>query len=134
MKALKWIVVGAAIASFALLTIVLSQLMVVHAPPKIEYFDLLMVVLTVLSIMITVLGLGLAVLGVIGWATFESKLRDHSFSYFASELGKDGKLRREFEALIVETSLRGVESVDAPQSQPERNSPKSAESDGEYVD
>lgn len=53
MKALKWIAVGVAIAILAVLTIVLSQLMVVHAPPTIEYFDLLMVVLTVLSIMIT---------------------------------------------------------------------------------
>jgi hypothetical protein len=131
MKVFKWIAAGFAIAVLLLLTVVLGQLMVAHAPPKIEYFDLLMVVLTMLSIMITVLGLGLAVLGVIGWATFEAKLRDHSFSYFATELGKEGKLRRELEALIVETSLKGVESVDessAPASTPP------AEGDGEYVD
>lgn len=132
MKILKWAAALLGVAILLLFGIVLSQLMVAHAPPKIAYFDLLMVILTVLSVMITGLGLGLAVLGVIGWATFEAKLRDHSFSYFAAELGKDGKLRREFEALIIETSLKGVESVDPPeQKAAEQKGPKG---DGEYVD
>jgi hypothetical protein len=97
--------------ALVLAVIVLSQLMVRHAPTEIDYNDLLIIVLTVLSIMITVLGLGLAVVGVIGWATFEAKLKDNSFKYFANELGKDGQLRREFEALLTEISLRGVEPV-----------------------
>lgn len=133
MKVLKWIAALSGVAVLLLFAIVLSQLMVRHAPPKIEYFDLLMIILTVLSVMITGLGLGLAVLGVIGWATFEAKLRDHSFSYFAAELGRDGKLRRELEGLIIETSLKGVESLDPTQTK-QTAGEVDPEGDGEYVD
>ncbi|QYE33980.1 hypothetical protein KZX46_14270 [Polymorphobacter sp. PAMC 29334] len=78
---------------------------------EIRYIDLISVVLTALSIMITVLGLFIAVLGVIGWATFESKLRDSSISYFTAQLAKDGPLRKEIEQLLVDVSLRGVDGT-----------------------
>lgn len=80
----------------------------------VSYADLLMIVLSALSIMITVLAIFLASLGVIGWATFEAKLRDTSLEYFTSQLGKDGPLRSELEALLVEISLSGVEKRETP--------------------
>lgn len=103
-----------AAACFSIVLVVFLSTIVVHSflPSQpigeIRYIDLISVVLTALSIMITVLGLFVAALGVIGWTTFESKLRDNSFSYFTSELSKDGNLRKEFEQLLTELSLQGV--------------------------
>lgn len=103
-----------------------SSLLAEAAPAEIKYTDVVVIVLTALSLMITILGIGLAVMGVIGWATFESKLRDSSLSYFAEQLGKDGPLRRELESLLIEISLKGVEK--APPQASESNQ------EGEYVD
>jgi magnesium-transporting ATPase (P-type) len=90
---------------------------------EIRYVDLISIILTALSIMITIFGLFLAVLGVIGWATFESKLRANSLSYLTAELSKEGKLRKEFEAILTEISLRGVR----PEEQPTSLEPESSE-------
>ncbi|MFL6844509.1 MAG: hypothetical protein ACJ8ER_06475 [Allosphingosinicella sp.] len=81
---------------------------------SVSYADFLVIVLTALAIMITVLAIFLAALGIIGWATFEAKLRDTSLAYFTSQLGKDGPLRSELEALLVQISLSGVEKRDTP--------------------
>ncbi len=77
--------------------------------PNIKYIDLIAVVLSALSVMITVLGIFLAALAIIGWATFETKLRDSSLNYFTSQLGEGGALRKELEALLVDISLKGVQ-------------------------
>lgn len=103
-----------------------SRLLAESAPPVIRYTDVVVIVLTALSLMITMLGIGLAVMGVIGWATFESKLRDSSLTYFAEQLGKDGPLRRELESLLIEISLQGVEK--APSQSDD------GKQEGEYVD
>jgi hypothetical protein len=105
---------------FCFLTVVLTvmtmlfiqNLAPVQSIGEVSYVDLISIVLTALSIMITILGLFVAVLGVIGWTTFEGKLRDHSFTYLTAELSKDGKLRKEFEAILTEMSLRGVRPND----------------------
>lgn len=75
----------------------------------IRYVDLIAIVLTALAVMLTALGIFLAALAVIGWATFEAKLKASSLDYFSSQLGKDGPLRRELETLLEEMSLSGVE-------------------------
>lgn len=116
------------IVGLTIFIVVGTQLVREGAPTDIKYTDVVVIVLTALSLMVTILGVGLAVMAVVGWATFESKLRDSSFSYFAEQLGKDGPLRRELESLLVEISLKGVEK--AP-SQQEAEGPAP---DGEYVD
>ena len=92
-----------------LLVVVVTLVIRSYAPQQpvgeIRYIDLISIVLTALSIMITILALFIAVLGAIGWATFESKLRDNSLTYLTAELSKDGKLRKEFEAILTEMSL-----------------------------
>jgi hypothetical protein len=105
-----------------------SALLRESAPTEIKYTDVVVIVLTALSLMVTILGVGLAVMAVIGWATFESKLRDSSFSYFAEQLGKDGPLRRELESLLIEISLKGVEKA------PGQQDAGGPGPDGEYVD
>jgi len=84
----------------------------VVATNEMSYSDFLSVTLTALGLMLTVLGFFLAALGVVGWTTFESKLRDSSFSYLTTELSKDGKLRQEFEAILTELSLQGIRASD----------------------
>lgn len=84
----------------------------VVATNEMSYSDFLSVTLTALGLMLTVLGFFLAALGVVGWTTFESKLRDSSFSYLTAELSKDGKLRQEFEAILTELSLQGIRASD----------------------
>jgi hypothetical protein len=83
----------------------------------VRYIDLIAIVLSALAVMLTALGIFLAALAVIGWATFESKLKASSLEYFTSQLGRDGPLRRELETLLVEMSLSGVEK-DKPPPQP----------------
>jgi hypothetical protein len=123
-----WTLALLTILALAIFIVVGSHLLREAAPAEIKYTDVVVIVLTALSLMVTILGIGLAVMAVIGWATFESKLRDSSFSYFAEQLGKDGPLRRELESLLVEISLQGVDK--APQEQ----EPEGPVLDGEYVD
>jgi hypothetical protein len=127
-------VVGGAIAllailTFAILVVAGSRIIVSAAPAKIEYVDVVTIVLAALSIMITVLGIFIAILGVVGWATFESKLKDTSLQYFREQLSQGSPLRAEFEKLLVQISLEGVEKADAPESV---TGP--APKDAEYVD
>lgn len=89
-------------------TVVVHSIVPLKPTIEIRYVDLISITLTALAIMITVLGLFVASLGVIGWATFEAKLRDNSLNYLAAELSKDGKLRKEFETILTEMSLQGV--------------------------
>ncbi|APR52964.1 hypothetical protein CA223_10600 [Sphingomonas koreensis] len=79
----------------------------------ISYADFLSITLTALSLMITVLGLFVAAAGVIGWATLESKLRDHSLAYFKEELGENGKLRTDLEKLFIDIAYDGIENYKA---------------------
>lgn len=91
--------------------------------PDVKYIDLIAVVLSALSVMITVLGIFLAALAIIGWATFETKLRDSSLNYFTSQLGEGGALRKELEALLVDISLKGVQGQSGnadPETGPEK--------------
>lgn len=111
------------------LTVFLSRFAPNQAIGEIRYVDLISIVLTALSIMITILGLFGAALGVIGWATFESKLRDNSFSYLTAELSKDGKLRKEFETILTEISLRGVRPEESEPNEPDHRAPESPYND-----
>lgn len=78
------------------------------------YADFLSITLTALSLMITVLAIFIAAAGVFGWATWESKLKDHSIEYFAKQLEKDGPLRRELEQLFADIAYRGIEGLKKP--------------------
>lgn len=102
------------VALAAIVTLTTATTMALHSVrgtvvPNIKYIDLIAVVLSALSVMITVLGIFLAALAIIGWATFETKLRDSSLNYFTSQLGEGGALRKELEALLVDISLKGVQ-------------------------
>lgn len=79
----------------------------------VTYTDFLSITLTALAIMITVLGIFVAAAGVIGWATLENKLRDHSLAYFKEELGENGKLRSDLEKLFVDIAYNGVDNYKA---------------------
>ncbi len=127
MKAIKWLLFGGGILLLGMAIGATTRLFVSTAPNTIDYVDVVTIILAALSVMLTVLGLGFAVLAVVGWATFESKLRDNSFRYFADQLGTDGPLRRELESLLVQISLQGVESAK------EELPPKAGEED-EYVE
>jgi hypothetical protein len=128
-KAIRFLLIGLAVLvaiGLILFSLSASRLIAGSAPAEIKYTDVVVIVLTALSLMITILGIGLAVMGVIGWATFESKLRDSSLTYFAEQLGKDGPLRRELESLLIEISLKGIDKA-PPQTD-------EGKQEGEYVD
>lgn len=74
----------------------------------IGYVDFITISLTALSLMITILGFFIAAAGVIGWATLENKLREHSVSYFKAQLSENGELRNEFEKLIIKITHSGI--------------------------
>ena len=82
-----------------------------QARADISYADFLSITLTALSILLTVVGLFLAALAVVGWTSFETKLKDHSAEYFSAQLGKNGPIRRELEDLITEIAFKGVEEL-----------------------
>jgi hypothetical protein len=113
-KRFLWVGFVGAVAVATTLGMHLFQGPLFHESYQVSYADFLVIVLTALAVMITVLAIFLAALGVIGWATFEAKLRDTSVDYFTSQLGKDGPLRRELEGLLVEISLTGVGKPEAP--------------------
>lgn len=127
MKIVKWFFLCAGLLFVGVATGASVRLFAASAPKSIDYVDVVTIILASLSVLLTVLGLGFAVLAVIGWATFESKLRDNSFRYFAEQLGRDGPLRRELESLLVQISLEGVES--AKDETPPKN-----EIEGDYVE
>ena len=77
----------------------------------IKYQDFVSISLTALGLMMTILGFFVAAAGVIGWTTIESKLRDHSISYFKEQLSKDGPLRAEFEQLLSDIAYEGIDNL-----------------------
>jgi hypothetical protein len=77
--------------------------------PDIKYSDLIAVILSALGVILAVLAIFIAILAVFGWRTFEQRLKDHSINYFKEELGREGKLRSEFEDLIVAIGHEGIE-------------------------
>lgn len=97
------------------------------------YVDFLSITLTALSLMITVLGFFIAAASVIGWTTIESKLREHSVSYFKDQLKDDGPLRAEFEKLIAAIAYEGIENVNA-ERRTARRTEDGGTDDTEYVD
>ena len=126
-RAVKWFFAFGGLLLLGALVGVASHLFVNTAPKDISYADLVVIVLTALAVMLAILGLGLAALTIVGWATFEAKLRDNSFSYFAEQLGKDGPLRRELETLLVEISLQGIQSAESEEA-------PSEDEEGDYVE
>lgn len=95
----------------ALVTLVYHTSLKAGSTPNLDlsYVDFLSITLTALALMITILGFFVAAAGVIGWATLEAKLRDHSINYFKDQLSKDGDLRNELEEFIAEIAYTGVE-------------------------
>ncbi len=93
------------------------------ATPSLDlsYVAFLSITLTALGLMITILGFFVAAAGVIGWTTLETKLRDHSMTYFKNQLSKDGELRTELEELFADIAYEGVEKY--------RNEGKNGEAD-----
>lgn len=75
----------------------------------IEYSDLIAVILTALGVILAALAIFIAILAIFGWRTFEQRLKNHSINYFKEELGREGKLRTEFEELIVAIGHEGIE-------------------------
>lgn len=128
-KILSYVIGLLIVAALLTFSLAGSRMLAQAAPSKIEYVDVVIIVLTALSIMIMVLGIFIALLGVIGWATFESKLKETSLAYFKEQLAKGGPLRSEFERLIVQISLEGVQRAtpEPPQEEPPAQ-------DDEYVD
>lgn len=127
-----WYVAGLLmVVALGLFIATASRLLASAAPSAIDFVDVVVIVLAALSIMITVLGIFIALLGVVGWATFEAKLRDSSLDYFKEQLGRDGPLRQELESLLVEISLEGVER--ATPTPPESGGLNDA-GEGEYVE
>ena len=97
----------------AIVTMVYHSSLAPGATPSLDlkYVDFVSITLTALSLMITVLGFFIAAASVIGWTTIETKLRDHSVSYFKDQLKKDGPLRTELEIIIAAVAYEGVESL-----------------------
>lgn len=83
------------------------------AANDLDYSDFVSLSLTALGLMIAVLGFFVAAAGVIGWATIESKLRDHSITYFRDQMKKGAPLRQEFEKIIEEIGYEGVDKIKA---------------------
>lgn len=79
------------------------------------YSDFISVILTALGVMLTALTIFLGVLAVVGWTSIESKLRDHSISYFKDQLSSEGPLRAELEELFTEIAYEGIESYKSQQ-------------------
>lgn len=116
--------------SAAIVTAVYHSALAPNSTPSMDlkYIDFISITLTALSLMITVLGFFVAAASVIGWTTIENKLRDHSVNYFKEELGKDGKLRAEFEELISAIAYEGIENFRA------QNEPKDFDGDTDFDD
>ena len=109
------------------------------APPKVgaadlSYADFLAITLTALALMITVLGFFVAAAGVVGWTTLESKLRDHSVTYFKDQLSKDGELRAELEELFADIAYEGVEEYRKNSNENGSSDEVAPEGDGEETD
>ena len=128
-KAFTYAIALLVVAALLTFSIAASRIVASAAPPKIEYVDVVVIVLAALSIMITVLGIFIALLGVVGWATFESKLKDTSLDYFREQMARGGSLREEFERLLVQISLEGVE-----RATPEAPPSDADGADNDYVD
>ncbi len=82
---------------------------------QMTYADFITIILTALGVMLTALTIFLGVLAVVGWTSIESKLRDHSMSYFKDELSSNGSLRAELEELFTEIAYEGIESYKSQQ-------------------
>jgi hypothetical protein len=78
---------------------------------EMKYQDFVSISLTALGLMMTILGFFMAAAGILGWATIESKLRDHSISYFKEQLSKNGPLRAEFEQLLSDIAYEGIDNI-----------------------
>ncbi len=105
-----------------------------HLPPPgsdMTYADFIGIMLTALGVMLTALTIFLGVLAVLGWTTFENKLKDHSTNYIQGELSSNGKLRYDLEKLITDIAYRGVENFKAQQG---LNPEVDAGSESEYND
>lgn len=83
------------------------------AADDMKYEDFVSLSLTALGLMMTILGFFFAAAGVIGWTTIETKLRDHSISYFKEELSKNGSLRAELEKLLSDIAYEGIDNLKA---------------------
>jgi|EndMetStandDraft_5_1072996.scaffolds.fasta_scaffold823403_2 hypothetical protein len=82
-----FIVVFVAATSGVLATVAIHAVGVSNGlKADVSYTDFISIMLTALGLMITVLGFFVAAAGVIGWATLESKLKEHSFGYFSEQL------------------------------------------------
>lgn len=114
----------------AFVSVVTTMLLHAYGNPieagDVTYSGFVSVVLTALSLMITILGIFAAALGVVGWNTIETKLKNHSAEFFANQLGKDGPLRTELEDIIKRIAYEGVEGLKA--------SEKTDDSGTEYKD
>jgi hypothetical protein len=107
-----FIVVFVAAASGVLATVVIHLIGVSKGiKTDVSYTDFISITLTALGLMITVLGFFVAAAGVIGWATLESKLKEHSFGYFSEQLGKEGPLRKDLEQLFSDIAYAGIEGL-----------------------
>jgi hypothetical protein len=71
--------------------------------------------------MLSALAIFIAILAIFGWRTFEDRLKTHSIDYFKEELSKNGKLRSEFEELIVKIANSGIESYKKQEGIPPDN-------------
>ncbi|GGE93974.1 hypothetical protein [Sphingomonas prati] len=77
-----------------------------------SYADFISILLTCLGVMLTIVTLFVGVLAVLGWASIESKLRDHSFSYIGSELEEGKPLRDMIRRTVREAVYEGVGPID----------------------
>lgn len=120
-----FILILASAATAAITTFVYHKILVGGITlDDMKYQDFVSISLTALGLMMTILGFFVAAAGVIGWATIESKLKDHSITYFKEQLSKDGPLRAEFEQLLAEIAYEGIDNLKAalnPQAETEYN-------------
>lgn len=98
-----------------LLLIVQYSVQLPSADKDMTYSDFISIILTALGVMLTALTIFLGVLAVVGWTSIESKLRDHSISYFKDQLSSEGPLRAELEELFTEIAYEGIESYKTQQ-------------------
>lgn len=98
-----------------LLLIVQYSAQLPPADKDMTYSDFISIILTALGVMLTALTIFLGVLAVVGWTSIESKLRDHSISYFKDQLSSEGPLRAELEELFTEIAYEGIESYKTQQ-------------------
>jgi hypothetical protein len=114
---LKFFALGlVAVAAGAVTTVLIHYLGFPSAPPlgDVSYTDFISIMLTALGLMMAVLAIFIAVAGVIGWATLENKLKDHSLNYFTQQFAEDGPLRRDLEELFADIAYTGIEGLKQP--------------------